>query len=185
VHRDIKPEHVLLDSGPGGELIVYLLDFGVCSSRDAPSDEREREKGKVFGTPSYVSPEQAAGECDVDGRADLFSLGILMFEALTGRLPFVGSSVSKLLVRIIREDAPRLSSLLPAIDPSVERLLGRLLARDPEERFPSARALARALLPLCERQSAEREVLAALRVAARAPELAATRPTDVSVPRVA
>jgi len=185
VHRDIKPEHVLLDLAPGGELIVYLLDFGVCSSRDAPGDERQREKGKVFGTPSYVSPEQAAGECDVDGRADLFSLGILMFEALTGRLPFAGPSVSKLLVRIIREDAPRLSELLPGIDPAVERLVARLLARDPEERFPSARALSRAILPLCDRTSAEREVVGALRVAARMPELATTRPTDVSVPRVA
>jgi serine/threonine-protein kinase len=183
VHRDVKPEHVLLDLAPGGELLVYLLDFGVCSSREAPNDERQREKGKVFGTPSYVSPEQAAGECDVDGRADLFSLGIVMFEALSGRLPFSGANVAKLLVRIIREDAPRLSSLVPGVDPSIDHVVARLLARDPEDRFPSARALARALLPLvAERSQAERQVLAAMRAASHA-DPASNVPT--AVPRVA
>jgi eukaryotic-like serine/threonine-protein kinase len=186
VHRDIKPEHVLLDLAPGGELLVHLLDFGVCSSREAPADERKREKGKVFGTPSYVSPEQAAGECDVDGRADLFSLGTTMFEALSGRLPFASESVSKLLVRIIREDAPRLSQLVPAIDPCAEHLVARLLARDPDDRFPSARALARALLPLCgERVQAERQVAAMLNGASISAEAVATLPTDVTVQRVA
>lgn len=186
VHRDVKPEHVLLDLAPSGELLVYLLDFGVCSSREAPGEERQREKGKVFGTPSYVSPEQAAGECDVDGRADLFSLGIVMFEALSGRLPFVGESVSKLLVRIIREDAPRLSEFVPLIDPHLEQVVARLLARDPDERFPSARALSRALLPLIgERTAAERSVLSVLRAESMSPDAVATLPTEVSVQRVA
>jgi serine/threonine-protein kinase len=140
----------------------------------------------VFGTPSYVSPEQAAGECDIDGRADLFSLGTLMFEALTGRLPFVGESVSKLLVRIIREDAPRLSEALPQVDPNLEYIVGRLLARDPDDRFPSARALSRALLPLVgERAAAERQVAGLLRAESLSPEAVATLPTDVSVQRVA
>jgi serine/threonine-protein kinase len=185
VHRDVKPEHVLLDRSPSGELLVYLLDFGVCASREAPDDERQREKGKVFGTPSYVSPEQAAGECDVDGRADLFGLGILMFEALSGRLPFFGANVAKLLVRIIREDAPRLSELVPGIDPTIDHIVARLLARDPEDRFPSARALARALLPLIgERGEAEQHVGSLLRVGA-ATEGRSTVRTAVSVQRVA
>jgi serine/threonine-protein kinase len=185
VHRDVKPEHVLLDRSPSGELLVYLLDFGVCASREAPDDERQREKGKVFGTPSYVSPEQAAGECDVDGRADLFGLGILMFEALSGRLPFFGANVAKLLVRIIREDAPRLSELVPGIDPTIDHIVARLLARDPEDRFPSARALARALLPLIgERSEGEQHVGSLLRVGAAA-EGRSTAQTAVSVQRVA
>jgi eukaryotic-like serine/threonine-protein kinase len=164
VHRDVKPEHVLLDVGPGGDLIVHLLDFGVCSSSEACRDERQREQGKVFGTPSYVSPEQAAGESDIDGRADLFSLGITMFEALCGQLPFTAPNVTKLLVRIIREDAPRVSDVLPAISPAIDDLVARLLARDPDDRFPSARALSRALLPLLgERNSAERAVAALVR----------------------
>jgi serine/threonine protein kinase len=187
VHRDVKPEHVLLDLSPSGELLVYLLDFGVCSSKSAPGDERQREMGKVFGTPSYVSPEQAAGEVDVDARADLFSLGVLMFEALSGRLPFTAVSVSKLLVRIIREEAPRVRDLAPQLDPAVDDLVARLLARDKQDRFPSARALARALSPYVgERTLIEARVASALRGVAQADESgAATLPTKVPVPRVA
>jgi serine/threonine-protein kinase len=187
VHRDVKPEHVLLEVSPNGELLVYLLDFGVCSSRDAPSDERQREKGKVFGTPSYVSPEQAAGECDIDARADLFSLGVLMFEALSGRLPFSAPSVSKLLVRIIREDAPRLSEALPGVTAPIDDLVARLLARDPQDRFPSARALARALAPhVGERVLAEGRVGSMLRVAAPTADVVlAESPTKVPVQQVA
>jgi eukaryotic-like serine/threonine-protein kinase len=185
VHRDVKPEHVLLDLGPSGELLVHLLDFGVCSSSEASSDEREREQGKVFGTPSYVSPEQAAGESEVDGRADLFSLGVLMFEALCGHLPFTASNVTKLLVRIIREDAPRVSDVMPAIDPAIDDLVARLLARDPNDRFPSARALSRALLPLLgDRSTAERSVASLLRHG-EAGELQGMPTSNVSVQQVA
>src|SRR5262249_18090607 len=128
------------------------------------SDEREREQGKVFGTPSYVSPEQAAGESEVDGRADLFSLGVLMFEALCGQLPFTAPNVTKLLVRIIREDAPRVSDVMPSIDRSIDDLVARLLARDRDDRFPSARALSRALLPLLgDRLSTERTIASLVR----------------------
>ncbi len=163
VHRDVKPEHLLLESSPTGDLVGYLLDFGVCSSEDAPSDERDRERGKVFGTPSYCSPEQAAGENEIDGRADLFSLGVLAFEAISGRLPFSGSTVSKLLLRIIREDAPRLSDLMPKIDPAIDDIVARMLARDPNDRFPSARAVARALAPYVgDRKLVERRIAASL-----------------------
>ncbi len=147
VHRDVKPEHILFNRTATGELTVHLLDFGVCASQLADADERKREQGKVFGTPSYVSPEQASGQPDVDGRADLFGLGIVMFEALAGRVPFSGSTVSKLLVRIIRDDAPRVSEVVPDIDPALDLLVSRLLARDPKDRLPSARALGRALVP--------------------------------------
>ncbi len=187
VHRDVKPEHVLLDLSPSGELLVSLLDFGVCSAKDAPPEERQREKGKVFGTPSYVSPEQAAGETDVDARADLFSLGVLMFEALTGRLPFSAPSVSKLLLRIIREDAPRVRDALPEIDQATDDLVARLLARHKQDRFPSARALARALAPhVGERALIEARVARELRVAIPSRDASISdMPTKVPVPRVA
>jgi serine/threonine protein kinase len=183
VHRDVKPEHVLLDISSNGELLVQLLDFGVCSSSSAPLDERLREKGKVFGTPSYVSPEQAQGEYEIDARADLFSLGIVMFEALSGKLPFSGASVSKLLVRIIREEAPRLREVMPAIDPALSDIVARLLARDPVDRFPSARALARSLVPFVgERMQAEMRVASMLRVAANAPKpISDTAPTQTAL----
>jgi serine/threonine-protein kinase len=145
VHRDVKPEHILFNRSATGDLTVHLLDFGVCSSAGADEQEKQRECGKVFGTPSYVSPEQASGHANIDGRADLFSLGIVMFEALSGRVPFSGSTVSKLLLRIIRDEAPRVSAVVDGIDPALDALVSRLLARAPQDRLPSARALSRTL----------------------------------------
>ena len=76
VHRDIKPEHILLNRGAHGELDLHLLDFGVCAADTAPVEERGRERGRVYGTPSYASPEQASGNPYVDARADLFGVGV-------------------------------------------------------------------------------------------------------------
>jgi eukaryotic-like serine/threonine-protein kinase len=162
VHRDVKPEHILLDRTPAGDLTVHLLDFGVCASQTASEEEKARENGRVFGTPSYVSPEQASGEPNVDARADLFSLGIVMFEAATGSLPFTGGSVSKLLLRIIRDDAPLLRELRRDIDPGFELIVARLLERDPRDRLPSARALARALAPFVTDRARIEQRLASL-----------------------
>ena len=165
VHRDIKPEHILLDRTPSGELSVFLLDFGVCAASTAPADERERERGRVFGTPSYVSPEQAAGDPDVDGRADIYGLGVLMYECLSGKVPFAANSVSNLLRRIIREDAPPISTLTAQAGPEIEAVLERTVARFPEHRFSSARALGRALRPLIgTRATVERDLASVLRV---------------------
>ena len=185
VHRDVKPEHILLNRSASDDLVVHLLDFGVCSSTDAPEEERKRENGKVFGTPSYVSPEQAAGEPDVDARADLFSLGIVMFEALSGKLPFSGSTVSKLLVRIIRDDAPRVRELI-AVEPELDTLVAKLMAREPDARLPSARALARALVPhVGDRKLVERTLAARLHLRSQAVDTAPTIKQPLALPRVA
>ncbi len=148
VHRDVKPEHIVLEALPDGTLGFHLLDFGVCAAESAPQGERERERGRVFGTPSYVSPEQASGNPDVDGRADLFGLGIVLFEAVAGRLPFSGSNVTALLRRIIREDAPRLENVSEA-SAATDAIVARLLGRAREDRYANARAAARALRTLC------------------------------------
>jgi serine/threonine-protein kinase len=175
VHRDIKPEHILLNLGGHGELDVHLLDFGVCAADTAPPDERARERGRVYGTPSYASPEQASGNPFVDARADLFGVGITMFEALTGKLPFTGPDVTAVLRRIIREDAPRAKLLHPRIDDQMDGLIAKLLSRSPAARHPSARALMRALEPwLKERIRTERMLAATLQVA---PDTSSIRPT--------
>jgi len=175
VHRDIKPEHVLLNRGGYGELDVHLLDFGVCAADTAPADERARERGRVYGTPNYASPEQASGNPFVDARADLFGVGITMFEALTGKLPFTGADVTAVLRRIIREDAPRARMLAPRLDDEMDGLLAKLLSRSPAARHPSARALMRALDPwLKERVRTERTLAATLRII---PETESIQPT--------
>ncbi len=186
VHRDVKPEHILLNRSATGELTVHLLDFGVCASATASEEEKKRECGKVFGTPSYVSPEQASGLANVDGRADLFSLGIVMFEALSGRVPFSGSTVSKLLLRIIRDDAPRVSDVVDGIDPNLDMIVSRLLARDPKNRLPSARALSRALAPLMgDRRPVERGLAEMLNETSRVLDTAPTVRCTVPEQRVA
>ncbi len=164
VHRDVKPEHVVLARTWDGRLDVRLLDFGVCAAENASEDERRAERGRVYGTPAYCSPEQARGKPEVDARADVFSIGTTMFELLSGRVPFTGDNVPNLLRRIIREDAPRLGLLLPELDLRYDSVVTRAMARAPEDRFGSARALARALLPLIgDRRTAERELAALVR----------------------
>jgi len=175
VHRDIKPEHILLNRGGYGELDVHLLDFGVCAAETAPPEERARERGRVYGTPSYASPEQASGNPFVDARADLFGVGVTMFEALTGKLPFTAPDVTAVLRRIIGESAPRVKLLSPHVDDDMDALVARLLSRSPAARYPSARALMRALEPwLRERVRTERGLAATLRVA---PDTTSIQPT--------
>ncbi|MEM9190232.1 MAG: serine/threonine-protein kinase [Myxococcota bacterium] len=160
VHRDVKPEHVLLQQNGRGALEVVLLDFGVCAADTAPLEERDRERGRVFGTPTYVSPEQATGNPDVDARADVYGLGVVMFECLTGRAPFTARNVASLLRRIIREDPPRVALLAPQVDRQLDAVIARAMARDARHRFPSARAFARALAPhAADRWETERELL--------------------------
>ncbi len=164
IHRDVKPEHILLDRDEDGSLRVRLLDFGVCAASTAPADERDRESGRVFGTPSYVSPEQASGDPDVDARADVFGLGIVMYEALTGRLPYTASNVANLLRRIIREEAPRAMLHRPDLGRSFDQAVATAMARDPEERFPTMRSFSRALTPLvADRHNVDRRLAAILR----------------------
>jgi serine/threonine-protein kinase len=175
VHRDIKPEHILLNRGPYGELDLHLLDFGVCAADTAPAEERARERGRVYGTPSYASPEQASGNPDVDARADLFGVGVTMFEALTGKLPFNGPDVTSVLRRIIREDAPRAQLYAPHLCEQMNGVIAKLLSRNPSARHSSARALMRALEPwLQQRVRTERALAATLQVA---PETTSIRPT--------
>src|SRR5450830_736390 len=89
VHRDIKPDNILLDSATGRPMVT---DFGITRAMDGSGDSRLTATGMAIGTPAYMSPEQAAGERDIDGRSDLYSLGILVYQMLTGEPPFIASS---------------------------------------------------------------------------------------------
>ncbi|WP_394840844.1 protein kinase [Pendulispora brunnea] len=142
VHRDLKPENIFL---VGRHLDkVSLLDFGVAR---LVSSELTAA-GLAVGTPLYMAPEQARGERNVGPAADVFTLGCVMFECLTGRLPFAGDHTSLIMASILLQEAPRLRTLRPAMPEAVEDLLARMLAKDPAQRPKDASALLRELVAL-------------------------------------
>jgi serine/threonine protein kinase len=145
VHRDIKPSNCLCVL-EGDEQRVKLLDFGVARQIDGIPEE------SVVGTPQYMSPEQARGD-DVDARSDIYSLGILLCELLTGRVPFAGNSVAAQRERQKHEHPPRLIEIAGVdveLPPGLEEIYQRALAKDPAQRFASVRELEAALRSLDE-----------------------------------
>lgn len=138
VHRDIKPDNILLEKGSERALVT---DFGIARVADAGS---MTAKGELVGTIHYMSPEQATGEA-VDGRSDLYSLGVTAFHALTGRLPFEGSNLPAVIHQQVTEPAPRVALVAPRVPPRVAEAVDRCLAKDPDQRFGSAEDLATAV----------------------------------------
>ena len=144
VHRDLKPSNIFLVRHLDDPDFVKVLDFGIAklTRPDGEAPELRTSTGVAIGTPIYMSPEQARGRRDVDHRTDVYALGIILFEALTGRCPFVGASLPDLLVKICHEPAPRLRELRPDLPDALEAVISRAIAKDTAERTPSARALA-------------------------------------------
>jgi serine/threonine protein kinase len=145
VHRDLKPENVFL-AIDGSEEVAKVLDFGVAKEhhKSRKSDDSTVD-GVVIGTPSYMSPEQAMGRTDVDHRSDLWSLGVIAFRALTGTRPFESPLLLEQIVKICSGPIPVPSEVAPDLGPEVDAFFQRALAREPEQRFQSARELAREL----------------------------------------
>ena len=154
VHRDVKPDNILIERGSGRAM---LTDFGIAHV-DAPS--ALTESGLVLGTAQYMSPEQAAGE-QVDGRSDLYSLGIVAHFMLAGKVPFDAPSAAALLAKHLTQPAPSLASLLPGIPRAVSDAIDRCLAKSPADRFATGEALAEALAAATE---PPREMPAPIRV---------------------
>ncbi|MBI4704702.1 MAG: protein kinase [Deltaproteobacteria bacterium] len=144
VHRDLKPGNLFLARGRHDE-VVKVLDFGVAKADLAADHAKEDTKqGAILGTPQYMSPEQARGAANIDHRADLWSLGVIVYQCLTGRLPFLGESAADVIVKICTEPAPPPSSIVPDLPPDVDAFFHKALARAPHERFGSAREMAAA-----------------------------------------
>lgn len=141
VHRDIKPENILLSAGH-----AIVADFGIARATSAAAalDLRVTEPGLTIGTPTYMSPEQALGE-SVDGRSDLYSLGCVLYEMLTGRPPFDGATAVAMIARKITEVAPDPAAIRAGLPAEINQLLGRLLAREPAARLAQARELVEAI----------------------------------------
>jgi len=135
VHRDVKPEHVFFDRGWDGEDVVKLLDFGIAKTPASSARVRPiTMKGAMMGTPHYMAPEQVFGEDDVDHRADLWALGVVLFEALTGTRPFRGATFGQIFKAIALGDVPDLGALCPTAPAELASLVARLLTKNRAER---------------------------------------------------
>src|SRR5688572_30694423 len=140
VHRDIKPDNVLLEDESGRAL---LTDFGVAKALG--KGETMTRTGSVLGTPQYMSPEQASGRADIDGRTDIYSLGVMAYAMLAGRLPFEGSTAADILTKHLTQEPPPLRSLAATVSDSIVQAVERCLAKDAAARWPDARSLKLAL----------------------------------------
>lgn len=141
VHRDIKPENILI----GEREHVWVADFGLARALTHAANQRLTSTGIAVGSPQYMSPEQAAGESDIDGRSDIYSLACIAFEALCGEPPFMAGHVSSLLARHLAEPAPAIRDRCPGIPPAVDAALRRAMSKDRSHRFRDARDFVAAL----------------------------------------
>jgi serine/threonine-protein kinase len=148
VHRDVKPDNILLEANTGRALVT---DFGIAHGGvDAMATT---DPGKVMGTANFMSPEQAANE-HVDGRSDIYALGVVAYLAVSGRLPFESTNLPALLVRQATEQAPSVMRAAPGLPPALGAAIDKCLERDPNERFVDGEALAEALVPPAETRPA-------------------------------
>ncbi len=159
IHRDIKPENILLADGH-----AFVADFGIARALRGTKDARLTRTGTSIGTPAYMSPEQAFGESSVDARSDLYSLACVVYEMVTGHTPWTGQTAEAVLVARFTTSAPRLPDSRPDLPATLGDALQRALARDPDDRFPSAAEFLAALDPVAPAGSG-----ASTRPAPRAP----------------
>ncbi|MEZ4227103.1 MAG: protein kinase [Polyangiaceae bacterium] len=141
VHRDLKPANIFLHRQPDGAVLVKVLDFGV-SKLSSEQNATATSTGAAIGSPAYMSPEQAVGAPDVDGRSDLWSIGVLLLEAIGGAPAFGGDTVYAVVGNILHGPLPRLHALEPNADSRVDALVARCIVRDRAARIASARELA-------------------------------------------
>ncbi len=130
IHRDLKPENIYLAEGPDGSEVVKLLDFGIARSMQ---DARLTGSGEVFGTPQYMAPERIMST-EAGPAADLYAIGVMMFEMLTGKLPFEATDAATFFVKHLKEPPPSLRSIDPSIPEALDRLCLELLAKEPADR---------------------------------------------------
>lgn len=143
VHRDLKPDNIFLSITPQGRVIPKLLDFGIVK---IAGDKASKTKvGFIVGTPEYMSPEQAQGKADIGPPSDVWSMGVVLFECLTGQLPFQAETQTGVLVAVVTQRAPSVRTLGIEVPRAIAAVVDRALAVEPEARFPDAAALGKAL----------------------------------------
>jgi serine/threonine protein kinase/tetratricopeptide (TPR) repeat protein len=142
VHRDIKPENIMINEGE-----AMVMDFGIAKALTAASNETLTQIGMVVGTPAYVSPEQAAGEIEIDGRSDQYSLGCVVYEMLSGERPFTGPTAQAVLNKRFMEPAPSLRLKMKDIPDETEAAVTKAMSQDSARRFTTSGEFARAMVP--------------------------------------
>lgn len=140
IHRDIKPENILLEAGH-----AMVADFGIARAVSAAGTDSITQTGTAVGTPAYMSPEQASGSQDLDGRSDLYSLGCVVYEMLAGQAPFTGPTVESVVHQHLIAEPRPITQIRPAVPPTIAGVLQRALAKNPADRFSPVAQFADAL----------------------------------------
>lgn len=168
VHRDLKPENIFL-ANTEKQVVPKLLDFGLSRMLVTPGDIRMTTTGMTMGSPAYMSPEQVEGSKELDASSDVWALGVILYELLSGRLPFMGQSHVALFVQITSADPQRLETVAPHVPPDLARVVTRCLRRNPAERYPTALELARDLRHVREGAELEPTMRRSLQVTLASP----------------
>lgn len=142
LHRDIKPSNLFVARDDTGREVMKIIDFGIA--RIAADDRKLTQQGGVLGTPEYMAPEQMLGQADIDGRVDVYSVGVTLYECLTGSVPFEGN-YGEVLLKAATQPLPAIRSKNPMISAELAGAVERALARDPNERHPTMAAFGEAL----------------------------------------
>jgi hypothetical protein len=148
IHRDLKPDNVYLLKSRGGKAdFVKLLDFGISKFNQLSGDSgfSMTRTGAVMGTPYYMAPEQAKGARDLDHRVDLYAAGVILYEAITGEVPFNADTFNELLFKIVLEAAKPVEVVVPSVDANFAAIVNKSMAREPSQRFQTAREFQQAL----------------------------------------
>ncbi len=132
VHRDLKPENVFLTTRHGDADFVKVLDFGISKILDGTGGATKT--GELMGTPYYMAPEQVLGDREISHLADVYALGVILFQALSGDVPFDGNTLAQIIMKIATEEAPPLEQRAPIVPPPLSRLVARMLSKDPAAR---------------------------------------------------
>ena len=161
VHRDLKPDNVFLVRAPGAseaDFTVKLLDFGISK---VFGSERLTQTGELLGTPRYMAPEQLAADHDLDGRVDVYALGVILYETLAARPPFLGATPSDLIVAILNGKMTPLGAVRADLPPEIESVVMRTMSRAREARYPTPEALANAFVSALGQANAGRAAVPA------------------------
>lgn len=157
VHRDLKPDNIFLIETGAAVFDVKLLDFGISriTSQSASLDQSMRltRTGTIVGTPLYMSPEQAKGRSDLDHRIDVYATGVILYECLTGKLPFEADNYNALIAMILTEDPPDPTLVRPDLPRAMEKVILRALTKDRDERYETAAAMFQALVPFVDERA--------------------------------